>query len=183
MFAGAPITMRASDRPLFCYTCRGVLAGSLHSAGMFSDLDGLAVQRIVGFLEVSELARTSCASHDLSTVCAEETEARARARIKLSWYGISGQTTEEACNALLSQPYARIRLYPTSDLWALAAQYCGGWGPLLARRDGVDVSVQQAAAAGPVPTADDCLVLWEVVVDSGPHKVHPLCERQPRFGG
>ena len=133
---------------------------------MFSDLDGLAVQRIVGFLEVSELARTSCASHDLSTVCAEETEARARARIKLSWYGISGQTTEEACNALLSQPYARIRLYPTSDLWALAAQYCGGWGPLLARRDGVDVSVQQAAAAGPVPTADDCLVLWEVVVNS-----------------
>ena len=132
---------------------------------MFSDLDGLAVQRIVSFLEVSELARTSCASHDLSTVCAEETEARARARIKLSWYGISGQTTEEACNELLSQPYGGTRLYPTSDLWALAAQYAGGWGPLLARRDGVDVSVQQAAA-GPVPTADDCLVLWEVVVNS-----------------
>ena len=133
---------------------------------MFSDLDGLAVQRIVGFLDVSELARTSCASHDLSTVCAEETEARARARIKLSWYGISGQTTEEACNELLSQPYGGTRLYPTSDLWALAAQYAGGWGRLLARRDGVDVSVQQAAAAGPVPTADDCLVLWEVVVNS-----------------
>ena len=57
-------------------------------------------------------------------------------------------------------------MYPTSDLWALAAQYAGGWGRLLARRDGVDVSVQQAAAAGPVPTADDCLVLWEVVVNS-----------------
>ena len=77
--------------------------------GMFSDLDGLAVQRIVGFLDVSELARTSCASHDLSTVCAEETEARARARIKLSWYGISGLSNEEACNALLSQRYGRIR--------------------------------------------------------------------------
>ena len=131
---------------------------------MFSDLDGLAVQRIVRFLELSELARMSCANHDLSTVCAEETEARARARIKLSWYGISGLSNEEACNALLSQPFGRIRLYPTTDLWALAAQYCGGWGPLLSRRDGPDVSVQQTAA--PVPTADDCLVLWEVVVNS-----------------
>ena len=159
---------------------------------MFSDLDGLAVQRIVGFLDVSELARTSCANHELSTLCAEETEARARARIKLSWHGISGLSNEEACNALkprfnrgyfdadgqsvyaprAGEPLPEgcrrdiaIRSYPTSDLLAIAAQYAGGWGPLLAGRDGVDVSVQQAAAAGPVPTADDCLVLWEVVVN------------------
>ena len=132
---------------------------------MFSDLDGLAVQRIVGFLDVSELARTSCANHDLSTLCAEETEARARARIKLSWERMSGLSNEEACNRLPRQACGRIRPYLTSDLWVLAAQYAGGWGPLLAGRDGVDVSVQQAAAAGPVPTADDCLVLWEVVVN------------------
>eukprot|EP00964_Phaeocystis_antarctica_P100060 scaffold65774_cov61-Phaeocystis_antarctica.AAC.3 len=195
MFAGAPITeyyiLKNHIIPSFPpQTSRPVRAARL--VVMFSDLDGLAVQRIVRFLEVSELARTSCANHELSTLCAEETEARARARIKLSWHGISGLSNEEACNALKPRfnrgyfdadgqsvyaPRAReplpegcrrdiaIRSYPTSDLLAIAAQYAGGWGPLLAGRDGVDVSVQQAAAAGPVPTADDCLVLWEIVVN------------------
>ena len=115
---------------------------------MFSDLDGLAVQRIVHFLEVCELARAACSSHDLSTFCAEETEARARARIKLSWYGITGELP-----------------HSTSNLLALAAQYAGGWGLLRARRDGVAVSVQQTPAAGPVPTVDACLVLWDIVVN------------------
>jgi len=107
---------------------------------VFSDLDGLAVQRIVHFLEVCELARAACASHDL---CAAETEARARARIKLSWYGSTGLSAQEACNELLPEVekpgYCVERPYSTSDLLALAAQYAGGWGRLLARRDGAAI--------------------------------------------
>ena len=136
---------------------------------VFSDLDGLAVQRIVHFLEVCELARAACASRDLSTFCAAETEARARARIKLSWYGSTGLSAQEACNELLPEVekpgYCVERPYSTSDLLALAAQYAGGWGRLLARRDGAAISVQQTPVAGPVPTVDACLVMWDIVMN------------------
>lgn len=136
---------------------------------VFSDLDGLAVQRIVHFLEVCELARAACASHDLSTFCAAETEARARARIKLSWYGSTDLSAQEACNELLPEVekpgYCVERPYSTSDLLALAAQYAGGWGRLLARRDGAAISVQQTPVAGPVPTVDACLVMWDIVMN------------------
>ena len=165
--------------------------GEYSFPGAFPDLDGLAVRHVASFLQLRGLTRAACACHALRTACAGEIEHRARAQISLSWYGSVGLSAEEASRTLpheisrccinedgehvyasmLGEPLPahcrweiQTRPYSTSDLIQLAADYAGGWGPLLARREGVGVLAQPEPH--PIPAVNECLLLWDIVISS-----------------
>ena len=123
------------------------LSSCSSSMSSFADLDGLLIAALAdSFTSAADLTRASRICWRLRTECLIVLERRARAKVKRAWRCQGGEHCADSLSTELAHAelgsrvvhsHQLMRPYVANDIVGLAAMYAGGWGCLLAGREGL----------------------------------------------